>query len=101
MSDGLQVTSCMKKVEFAQIDGASLRRDSPHHIGEIFQTELGGFVDALKASIDLHAAALALHAGFSGCAGHEFSTAKINLGSAAAMAIIDRLGGVRDTRRRS
>ena len=84
------------ELNFAQVGCASLRRDGPQHIGEIFQAELCGFIDAIKLSIDLHAAVLALYARLAAGAGHEFGAAEVNFCSAAPVAVVDRLGGVRD-----
>src|SRR5262249_30383309 len=100
VSDRLQVTLAMIELDFAQIHGAALRRDGPHHIGEIFEAKLCRLVDAVKASIDFHATILALNARLTGCARHQLSAAKIDLGGATAMAIIDRLRGMRDARGR-
>ncbi len=45
------------EANLTEIDSATLRRDSPEDVREVFETELGGFLEILEFGVDLRAIA--------------------------------------------
>src|SRR6266568_3156144 len=95
VGNGFDFASAVFEDHFAEVDGTASGRHGPENVGEIFEAELGSFVEAEEFCVDLRAAALVLHSGISAGLLHQFGALKIDLGGAGA-AVIDRFGGARN-----
>src|SRR6266446_4600162 len=95
VGDGFHFASAILQHNFAEIYGAASRGDGPENVGEIFEAELGGFIEAEEFCIDLGAAPLVLDSGFAAGLLHQFRALKIDLGGAGA-AVIHGFGGARN-----
>ena len=94
----VQLALAVFQQHFADVGRAALRRDGPHHIREIFRTELGGRLQLLHFRIDLDHALLALHLGLADGLRHQSRSAKADPGGSAAVVVIDGFGGPRHHR---
>src|SRR6266481_3447809 len=82
------------EANLTEIDGATLRRNSPEDVREVFETELGGFLEILEFGVDLRAIAFVFDFSLAQSGLHQFRTLKIELGGATGAAEIDGLGGL-------
>ena len=97
VGDGLHFAGTALQDHFAQIDGPSFRGNRPHHVGEIFEAEFGGFIDSQELGVDLDAAPFVLHFGFAAGLLHQFGALEIDLDGAAGAPVVHGLGGARNT----
>ena len=82
----------------AEIIRPALRSDTPQYVCHVFRSELAGRRHMVQGSLDLGGSHLARHTGFPPRGGHQFGAAKIDMGGAGTMVIIDGLGGPRNYR---
>jgi len=101
VGDGFHFARATLQHHFAEIHRASFGRNGPQNIGEIFETESRGLVHAREFRLDLDAAPLVLHFGLAAGLRHQFGALKVDLHRTAGAAVIHRLGGARNTARRS
>src|SRR5258708_22142985 len=76
--------------------GAASGRDSQENVGQIFEAELGGFIETGEFCFNFRAAAFVLHSGFTASLLHQFRALKIDPGSAGA-AVIDGFRSARNS----
>src|SRR6266852_4344144 len=96
VGDGFDFAGAILQHNFAEIYGSASRGDGPENVGEIFEAELGGFIEAEEFRINLGAAPLVLDSGFAAGLLHQFGALKIDLGGAGA-AVVDGFGGPRNS----
>ena len=87
------------KREFAKVDGASLGRNGPENISQIFEAELGGIFEAFEPGFDLEIGLLAFDLRFAGGALHQVAAVEVDASRSALQAIVHRFGRARDGRR--
>jgi hypothetical protein len=93
--DGLDVGLAIFRDHFAEIFSAALCGDGPEDVGEIFETEFCGIVQAFEFRFDLHAVVLALNLYFGIRALQEFGALQIDFRGPVGAAIVHGLGGAR------
>src|SRR5579859_6135111 len=101
VGDGLDLSGAIFGDDFAEIFGAALSGDGPEDVGEIFEAELRGVVQAFKFRFDLHAVLLAFDLYFGAGALQEFGALEIDFCGTIGAAIVHGLGGARDVARGS
>jgi hypothetical protein len=96
IGDGFHFAAAIFENDFAKINSTAAWRDGPEDVGEIFEAELGGFVETSKFCFDFGAIAFVLDFGFAAGLLHQFSTLKIDFGGAGAT-VVHGFGGTRNT----
>ncbi len=82
--------------EFAEVDGASLRRNGPENVRQILEAELSGVFEALKLGVDFKVGLLALDLGFARGALKLVGAVKVDLGRSTLQAVMHGLDGAGD-----
>ena len=99
IGDGFDFARAALQHHFTEIHRSSLGRNSPQNIGEVFETEFGGLVQAHEFRLDLDAAPFVLHFGLAAGLLEQFGALKVDLRRAAGAAVVHRFGGARNARR--
>ncbi len=96
VGEGLDLrVAVMIKREFAKVDRASLGRNGPENVGQIFEAELGGIFEAFEPGFDLEIGLLAFDLRFAGGALHQVAAVEVDASRSALQAIVHRFGGAR------
>ena len=66
VGDGFDFARATLEHHFTEVHSTAFRRNGPQNISQIFEAELGGFVQPEEFHFDFDAVALVLHLGFAG-----------------------------------